>query len=187
MTRMQRVQSNRRAIERIAKRYVRLYLSATPTQLEDGTLWYPRALTSITGLAEAAGVELEVAIKVVAALSPRIHWSRNLKVAGMMLHDPYTKPAGTLSRSFHAAQMIMLKDNQLSGQKVIQFADALSGNEDAVVVDVWMMRAAGYTKEAPTANEYRIVTEATRVAARRVGVSARTMQATVWIAMRGRA
>jgi hypothetical protein len=75
----------------------------------------------------------------------------------------------------------------LRADKTNAFARAIAGDDNAVVVDVWMTRAAGLDRDAPTAVQYREISSAVRSLAREWGVSPRTMQALVWIMVRGRA
>ena len=50
-----------------------------------------------------------------------------------------------------------------------------------------MCRAAGLDRDAPTVVQYREIASAVRSLAREWGVSPRTMQALVWIMVRGKA
>ncbi|NBV84207.1 hypothetical protein EBR57_08835, partial [bacterium] len=63
----------------------------------------------------------------------------------------------------------------------------IAGDPNAVVVDVWMMRAAGYDHDSPNVGQYRIVTEAVNRIARETGLEPRVAQALIWILERGAA
>jgi hypothetical protein len=75
----------------------------------------------------------------------------------------------------------------LNGLKTNAFARAISGDMDAVVVDVWMCRAAGLGKDAPNKREYREIAEAVRIVAADYGYQPAVMQALIWILIRGKA
>jgi len=79
--------------------------------------------------------------------------------------------------------------NGLRGPKTNAFARAIAGDRDAVVVDVWMCRAAGLGKDAPNATEYRAIADAIRTLAGTgaVCMAPATLQALLWIIVRGKA
>jgi hypothetical protein len=79
--------------------------------------------------------------------------------------------------------------NGLRGAKTNAFARAIAGDPNAVVVDVWMCRAAGLGKDAPNATEYRAIADAIRsiAATRTVNMAPATLQALLWIIVRGKA
>jgi hypothetical protein len=78
-------------------------------------------------------------------------------------------------------------DVVLGGRKVRAFNRALVGDESAEVVDVWMLRAAGYRSDRPTPRVYETVARALRKVAARVAVPVARLQAVVWVVARGRA
>jgi thermostable 8-oxoguanine DNA glycosylase len=82
---------------------------------------------------------------------------------------------------------LILGYDALKGQKTNAFAKAIAGDENAVVVDVWMMRAAGAQKDSPNKTEYAEISEAIRKIAEKFGLTARTAQALIWILVRGSA
>jgi hypothetical protein len=75
----------------------------------------------------------------------------------------------------------------LKGQKTNAFARAIAGDTDAVVIDVWMMRAAHAHGDSPNKTQYREVSEAVRIVAAEFGLTPRTAQALIWIIVRGSA
>ena len=72
----------------------------------------------------------------------------------------------------------------LNGPKTNAFARAIAGDVDAVVIDVWMARAAG-VKDSPSKGEYTMCADAVRTIAAETGLSPRTVQALIWIVVRG--
>ena len=73
----------------------------------------------------------------------------------------------------------------LKGQKTNAFAKAIAGNEDAVVIDVWMLRALGIEKKTPTQSQYKEMADAVTAVAVKHGMTPRAMQALIWIVVRG--
>ncbi len=72
----------------------------------------------------------------------------------------------------------------LSGQKVEAFQANLRGDQNAVTVDVWMMRVFNRDSDAPSAKEYEDLTAATRKVAKQYGVAPAQMQAALWVGIK---
>jgi hypothetical protein len=77
--------------------------------------------------------------------------------------------------------------NALKGLKTNAFARAIAGDTNAVVIDVWMMRAAGMDTDSPNVGQYRMLSNAVTVVASEFGITPRTAQALIWIVKRGAA
>lgn len=75
---------------------------------------------------------------------------------------------------------------RLAGRKIDNFAQAIQGNPDAVVVDRWMMRAFGFDKDAPTPHQYDVIEHAVKDLAQRQGVTPRQMQAAIWFSVKNK-
>jgi hypothetical protein len=75
----------------------------------------------------------------------------------------------------------------LKGAKTNAFARAIAGDPNAVVIDVWMMRAAMAHGDSPNKTQYREISEAVRIVAAEFGLTPRTAQALIWIIVRGSA
>ena len=83
----------------------------------------------------------------------------------------------------------LVREGKLSGQKISAFWEALKGNPEAVVVDRWMIRAAGrkeYANSAtkPTPAQYKRVAEKVRRVAKAEGVEPRQAQAAIWFGVK---
>lgn len=83
----------------------------------------------------------------------------------------------------------------LSGRKITNYVEAITGNPNAVVVDVWILRAFGLaaTKNvptrqnyapSPTSSQYDSVEKAIRLWAREIGIEPRQLQAALWAGVR---
>jgi hypothetical protein len=75
----------------------------------------------------------------------------------------------------------------LKGMKTNAFAKAIAGDEQAVVIDVWMLRAVGIEKKTPSQSGYAELVSAVKSAAFSVGMTPRSAQALIWIIIRGSA
>lgn len=159
---------------------------AAPYEWEQAAQWYNDAQVVAYDVAARCKVTLEIGASIVSAFSPRVPWSRNIVLA-LAFADGKATPGLSNSRRMAERSMVQGFD-ALKGPKTNAFARAIAGDEDAVVVDSWMMKAAGLLdRDAPSPVQYRRISEAVTVLARRHGVSPRTMQALIWIRVRGKA
>jgi hypothetical protein len=74
----------------------------------------------------------------------------------------------------------------LRGLKTNNFARAISGDGEAVVIDTWMLKAAQHPSDSVNKTEYRQLAESVREVARLHGWEPAAMQALIWIVVRGR-
>ena len=75
-------------------------------------------------------------------------------------------------------------DLVLRGPKIRAFYRALLGDDEAVVIDTWMLRALGH-HEKPTPKQYKRLAQRVRREARRRGIPPAVWQAIVWCKARG--
>ena len=162
-----------------------IILTATMSQVEAASVWYFEAQEVAEDVAENMGASLEIGASIVAAFSPRERWASNVAKA---LAFSMNKPVTGLSNNLRMAQDAMtLGFDALKGLKTNAFARAIAGDTDAVVIDVWMMRAAGMDNDSPTKGQYREISDAVRIVAEEFGITPRTAQALIWIIVRGSA
>ena len=138
---------------------------------------------------------MEIACSVVSAFSPRVTWAHNKAKAYQYAQG--IMPKGLRSHVAAANRCQSEGFDGLRGLKTNAFARAIAGDRDAVVVDVWMCRAAGLVhargvkagmpKDAPNKTEYRIIANAVREVAAAYNMEPATMQALLWIIIRGKA
>lgn len=173
---------------KVRARYLRAYDRATDEQKAAGRAWYPRVSAVADGLAGDAGITREMAAGVIAALSPRETWARNVINARAAVKG---EPFGALGNSKRAAARILAGervDDVLGGQKTRAFARACAGDLDAAVIDVWMLRAAGDdARKGASVKRYHQLAETLASAARARGERVAAFQAIVWIVVRGSA
>jgi len=166
--------------------YYQCVLQATLAQVEQASVWYFEAQEVAEDVAENLGVSLEVGASIVAAFSPRERWSSNVAKS---LAFSMGKPVVGLSNNLRMAESAMTNGfDALNGQKTNAFARAIAGDSDAVVIDVWMIRAA-YLDASKGVNktQYNTLVDSVRKIAKEFGLTPRTAQALIWIVKRGSA
>ena len=162
-----------------------LMLQATMSQVEAAATWYFEAQEVAEDVAEILGASLEVGASIVSAFSPRERWSSNVAKAYAFANG---KPVTGLQNNLRMAQAAMSDGfDALRGQKTNAFARAIAGDSDAVVIDVWMCRAANLGTDSPNKSQYLALSDAIRKVAAEHGITPRTAQALIWIIVRGSA
>lgn len=106
--------------------------------------WYREAREDITTVAEDIGVSPGYFADVLAVTSPRVHVSRNVTLAVAAVRGTL-HTAGALAAT-RRAYLTYQATGRINGPKTRAFADALRGDETAVVLDVWMARAFAVSK-----------------------------------------
>ena len=131
------------------------YALCTVQDLADGIAWYDRAAIAALGM---AGFDMLRAAGVIAALSPRCAWTTNLSWARAMLAaaiDGSSCPAVHTTTMRGQAWKIANGHHALSvlgGPKVRSFFANITGDHNAVTVDVWAARVAeGWKSPQPDA------------------------------------
>jgi hypothetical protein len=163
--------------------YSGLVKNATFGQVEQASKWYVDAERVAEKVAENLGTTLEVGATVVSAFSPRERWSVNVaRAIAFSLGQEVTCLKNNLVMANNA---LSLGFSALKGAKTNAFAKAIAGDEQAVVIDVWMLRAVGIEKKTPTLNQYRELVDAVKKTAFDFGMTPRAMQALIWIVVRG--
>ena len=156
---------------------------STPNALESASTWYGDGERIALDIAGIMDTSLEVGACIISAFSPRERWSSNVTKAYRFANG---EDVPGLSNSMTMAHMSTVKGfDALNGQKTNAFARALAGDSDAVVIDVWMMRAARLHTDAPNKTQYAELSRAVVNVAVSMGISPRTCQALIWILIRG--
>lgn len=166
-----------------------------------GVGWYDDAAYDVCKMHQSpAGVALglrhRTTAAIVAVLSPRMKWEKNLEAARAVIAAaasgaPMEAPqgVGAFSSNVRKAERVALgadPDGVLSGPKVRAFWRALDGDPEAVVVDVWMARAltAGERDEPKSDGDYREMSRAVAAVAPEWEVSPAECQAVAWTVVR---
>jgi hypothetical protein len=165
--------------------YRDLIIRATLGQVEEASVWYHEAQDVAQEVATNLNSSLEVGAGVVSAFSPRERWSSNItKAVSFSLGKSVTGLANNLKM---ANAVLDGGIDALNGLKTNAFARAIAGDTEAVVIDVWMMRAAEMLTDSPTQGQYLALTKAVNKVAGEFGLTPRTAQALIWIVARGSA
>ena len=168
--------------------YREIVAHATPAQIEQACQWYADAellAHDLIRIYAERGIDatLEQTSSIISAFSPRQRWSRNVVCALEFAHGG--KPAG-LSNNLRMAELALTNGfAALRGLKTNAFARAISGDDEAITIDVWMLRAAGMTIDSPNKTQYRELSDAVRTVASEYAMTPRVMQALIWICHRG--
>lgn len=151
---------------------------------EEGRGWYVDAARQIRRYALEIGQCPRVVAGVMAITSPRVHVVRNIRITKTyfetgLIVGHFGKTQGLVDR--------FVADGTISGPKVSAFYEALRGDRDAVVVDVWVARAfnVGHdddlgNRRGLTKKEYKRVDQAVRSLAGRLGWQPAETQAAIW-------
>jgi hypothetical protein len=167
---------------------------ATADELAAGRAWYRRARGTVRRIACLSGLPVGAVAGVIAALSPRCHWSVNVAWAGRLCCARAAGapcPAISIGNFRRKAWAIAGGADPLDvlrGPKVVRFWRALIGESQTVAVDVWAGRAAmgrSYPGRGLSGKRYLEVESAYQLAAGIVGVSPRELQAAIWVHVRG--
>lgn len=178
----------------LARRISNAWRDTTRDERALGRKWYADARKECREIAHASGLTLRACAGILAALSPRVHWHVNVRLARMVAAGD-NAPSGAMRDPLGKA--IAIRDGArpldvLRGDKVRAFYRAIVGGtiaRAAFVLDVWMIRTLGLAREA-TAVPSRVYALATRAAvevSRRARVAVTALQASLWIRERGRA
>ncbi|AJD82503.1 hypothetical protein SHEEN_85 [Mycobacterium phage Sheen] len=173
----------------VVDRIMRVFARATEADILAGKAWYHEAQGVARELADNADISVTAAAAVIAHLSPRCPWERNIAMARELV---YTGDTRGLRGNIDKARRAMVADDPWStfgnGPKTRAFAANILGDEHAVTVDVWAARIAGITEDQlGLVGVYEAVAHAYRLAAKRVGITPAQMQAITWVVIRGSA
>lgn len=148
---------------------------------ESGRRWYVHAREQVIEAAALLDVPPWYYADVLAITSPRVSVKRNIRLANHYLVTG--EHHRTTMRSVRRALEHYEATGDIRGPKTSEFARALLGMGDAIVLDVWMARAFGIDQSAFTRPAVRARCEQRiRKAAAALGWSPAEVQAAVWTA-----
>ena len=163
--------------------FANLIMRASLRDVEAASRWYHDAHDVARQVADNLSCSIEIASSIVSAFSPRQRWDINVRQALAFSRGEEVKG---LSNNLNMANASLVHGfDALKGQKTNAFARAIAGDDNAVVIDVWMMRAAQMPTDSPNKSQYNECANAVRVIADEFGITARTTQALIWIIIRG--
>lgn len=178
--------------DRVVRNIGDTYARATTDHVEQGLRWYPEGRQVVTDIAERGGISVERAAIVVAHLSPRTTWHRNIAGAYQLVTEGYAD---------HCMERNVIRANAAldaadpwqtftpEARKIRRFAMNLCGQTDVVTVDVWACRVAlgdGMDHDLLIGRQgvYEAIEAAYLKVAASLGQLATTVQATCWIVAR---
>ena len=192
-------QRTRRAREAMLPKAI---AALTTPALKQAVNWYPDKCGDITyRMMKVSGMNEWQCCVILAALSANTAWNVNVRraiqAAEYIGGRDVAFPGGT---KYHVDNILWAGNNpkydtarKLTGRKTRNFAKAIYGDESAVTVDLWMLKAANITKrdgtpaKRPTDLQYSIVEAAIDQVSQAIGLSPRDTQALIWIHERGSA
>ena len=141
--------------------------------------WYERALAEIESWDST--LDLDARIKILAVLSPRCRWDKNLRDAQTVCETLDTDElTGVLSNSIAAARdVLMSPDSDLRGRKVNAFYRAIAGDTDSVVIDSHMASVFN-VKRVDVDKGWERAESSVRSIAQALKWTPRDAQATIW-------
>jgi hypothetical protein len=148
--------------------------------------WYRNSRRTARRLARQYGGGLGRAAGIIAALSPQVQWKVNVRMAEDMLRDGWA--TGQTYANLLKAERILQGERPLTvlgGPKVRAFYRAMMGDEDAAVIDTWMLQAIGWERKGVSLRQYERCAAALRAAAAQTGLTTAGFQAVVWTQVRG--
>jgi hypothetical protein len=165
--------------------FANIIMQASVRDIELASRWYHEAFMVALEVADNMSVPLENAAAIVSAFSPRNLWSVNVRQALAFSRNETVKGLPNNLRMAVAAADHGF--DALRGPKTNAFARAIAGDDSAVVVDVWMCRAANIGTDSPNKTQYAFISDAVIDAAALFGMTPRTAQALIWLIIRGSA
>lgn len=178
-----------------------VYAAATNSERISGRAWYNQAKLFVGRVAQTYGLEMRVVAAVVAALSPRNRWERNILDAENIIKafiqgENYVdvKVATFYGNKDRAIAVLEQNDSTIveTSRKTESFLYNITQPEllDYITLDVWMCRAlhGDLEMQAFTISEeqYETFQDAVKQAAELVGEHPVEFQAIVWQVLRDR-
>lgn len=179
------------------KNILALLALATPQEVEEGLRWYEDANLFCTTQAKAFGFSVEVVAGIVSALSPATDWDRNKADAIQVLANNRDHKFGTYGPN--AAKAFAIRDVAaqeridafFKADKTFNFYQNIVNPSAAeyVTIDRHALSVAlGYVRKdkSVTTVEYRELSAAYKLAARKAGMLPQQIQAITWCVWRTR-
>ena len=175
-----------------------VFEQATPQEVIEGMTWYDEAHRLACSISDQFGVSLDVVAGVIAALSPRSKWERNIADGRNIIaaqaagEDPAAIPVTTFNRNKARAIEILqagTRHGALSGQKVCAFADNIEdpgGNSvtvDSHAFNAWVGERAIINGTGPriTPKRFRECAADYQKVASLYGIRPSQAQAIIWL------
>jgi hypothetical protein len=142
--------------------------------------WYDDMENQLRAYCMTRGWDYDVFIDIMAITSPRIHVTRNIRVAAELMATGVMPKS--IIRSVHASYANYIDGKGIAGVKTSAFAAALKGDNDAIVLDVYMARAANIPQKwlSDRKTVHAELCRRIRKVGKIVGLTPRDCQAAIW-------
>lgn len=188
MTKRQRQAKYAAEHRHMRDRLLNIYSAAGGDVVEAGRLWYPTAENVIADLSREFSLGRPRVAAIVAVLSPRQRWRKNIEAARHVLEgEPWRAVVYDANRD----KALAIRDGAdlasvIGGDKVTSFWANLIGSRTAVTVDKWAQLAAlgHYHRHQPKHGRYERLVAIYRAAAEGAGETPREFQSIIWNAIR---
>jgi hypothetical protein len=181
-------------VEHVTANLLAVRQSATRTNVLEGRAWYPAMGAMIRTVRDDTACETgdysvsdALAVGVFAAFSQNATWKANVTMARNYLLGNGRGMTRVLAECAAMEEGADPTDASVLGLKRADFCANLLGVESRVTCDRWHLRAAFATDTPPslTPAVHALVTEATRIVAKRYRETPAQCQAVIWCAVRG--
>lgn len=159
-------------------------LCAAHEDAKEGHDWYWESRRFARQLSREHDVTMAQSAGVIAGMSPNTGWKANKTMARAIVSGS-GRPG--FKKNVAKCERILAGERPLSvltGPKVRAFYRAIMGDETAAVIDIWMLRAAGWPRDTISPSQYERVASALREAASLHDMGVATFQARVWNVVR---
>jgi len=167
---------------------VERYESSTPTIRRRGRTWYPEAFRMLSGMAQETGRTTAQAVAVFAITSANTQLLANIRYTEAILRGERTHGCYPVVQTplVKGALSTTRPQRFVTGPKCSAFYKAIMGDTNALVLDRWAARAAGFDNGRGDISgpRRRVLDAAYREAAALCGETVRAFQAVVWIVVR---
>lgn len=169
-----------------------VYNQASPLDIASGLRWYGSAKLECKNLARRNGIGIDKAIGIVAALSPRVNWGRNVIAAQNLIRGIPGEGFGANKVKAHKILEGSDPSDILRGDKVTSFYSNISrpSTSTSVTIDRWAIRVTMGAEHwsskvnTPTAKQYLQLGNEYREAAALVGLKPLELQAITWVTIK---
>lgn len=166
------------------------FRKATDSDIHVGMRWYRDAHLRAKRISEVLKIPLYKVVGVIASLSPRNRWDRNMKDAVALIRKGKRAKVATFNANKRKALLILEASNEkqvrilLKGRKVTSFYENILHpyKNDTVTVDVWAFRSLGLE---PLNKNYSVVEDVYKSTAKELGIRNHELQAIIWSVVRG--
>jgi hypothetical protein len=161
---------------------------------EFGRFWYERSGRQILDITGGNKADAEKIIQAVAITSANTPVASNFDFAIQAYYqwkNGQPIKTGMYTTAMSKKLQKMFEGEDWAGRKTNNFYNNLMREVDpskvqGVTTDLWMMRAFGFDKDAPTSAQYSFVENETKRIAENLGWEPQQVQASIWVALKSR-